>query len=143
MDALGKDTHTSENYSCQLTISRLRAVRDEGVPLSSLRIKFREQLTNLSRKLEQRSEEEAVIREMEYVRSSRTEPIAISTTQINDSFYEIDLAFWKSFLGPMMKYSSSIFPSDSASLADAEIFTLDDYITKAGIKDGWHILDLG
>ena len=80
---------------------------------------------------------------MEHVRSSRTKPVTIPTKPVNDDFYEIDSAIWKSFLGPMMKYSSSIFPSDSASLVDAEISTVEDYIVKADLRDGQSILDLG
>jgi cyclopropane-fatty-acyl-phospholipid synthase len=80
---------------------------------------------------------------MEQVRSSRTKPITIPTERVKDDFYEVDSVVWKSFLGPMMKYSSSIFPSDSASLVDAEISTLEDYIVKAGLNDGQNILDLG
>jgi cyclopropane fatty-acyl-phospholipid synthase-like methyltransferase len=80
---------------------------------------------------------------MEQVRSSRTKPITIPTERVKDDCYEVDSVVWKSFLGPMMKYSSSIFPSDSASLVDAEISTLEDYIVKADLKDGQNILDLG
>jgi cyclopropane-fatty-acyl-phospholipid synthase len=124
--------------------SDFSVVENEQIPLGALRIKFREQIRRLDARLQPATEVDAVNREIEWVRSSRRGPITSSSpSQINDECYEHDVTWWKSFLGPSLKYSASLFFTDSDSLADAELATLEDYVRKAELQDGQDVLDIG
>jgi cyclopropane fatty-acyl-phospholipid synthase-like methyltransferase len=80
---------------------------------------------------------------MAQVRASRSAPITSSHDASSNDSCALGLRFSSLFLGPLLKYSASIFPSDGASLAEAELFSLEEYIKKAEIRDGHYILDIG
>ena len=69
--------------------------------------------------------------------------IALHTDAANTQHYELPTSFFEQVLGPRLKYSASIYPDATTSLADAEIHTLEMYAEHLGISDGDRVLDLG
>ena len=70
-------------------------------------------------------------------------PIAEETASANSQHYEVPSGFFRSFLGPRLKYSACYWPSTTATLAEAEDYTLELCCQRAGIEDGMDLLDLG
>ena len=54
----------------------------------------------------------------------RNSAIAESTDKANEQHYEVPTEFFQAALGPHLKYSACIYPSDSATLGEAERHTL-------------------
>ena len=70
-------------------------------------------------------------------------PVAEQVESANDQHYEVPSAFFRTFLGPRLKYSACYWPTSSTTLAEAEEYTLDLCCRRAGIEDGMDLLDLG
>ncbi len=70
-------------------------------------------------------------------------PIAESPAAANAQHYEVPAAFFRSVLGPHLKYSSALFPPGVHTLADAERAMLDLTAERAEVRDGMRVLDLG
>ena len=79
----------------------------------------------------------------EFVEEMRREPIAVATDTANEQHYELPPEFFRTILGPFLKYSSCLWPEGVESLADAEECMLDLSCERAGIADGMEVLDLG
>ena len=73
----------------------------------------------------------------------RDSAIALHTDLANEQHYEVPTEFFQYVLGPRLKYSSCIYPNDHATLAEAEIHTLQLYKDRLDVKAGDHVLDLG
>lgn len=73
----------------------------------------------------------------------RESAVALHTDAANEQHYEVPTEFFQLVLGPRLKYSACIYPHDDASLAEAEIHTLQLYKERLGIKHGDAVLDLG
>lgn len=86
---------------------------------------------------------EATEEKMRYIEKLRTQSIAIETEAANQQQYKIATGVFASFLGPRMKYSCSLFRNGNETLAEAETAMLQQYLTKAELRDGMSILDLG
>lgn len=56
---------------------------------------------------------------------------------------KVSTEFILSTLGPYGKYSSCLYPTGRETLAEAERLMLESYCTKAQLRDGQDILDLG
>jgi cyclopropane-fatty-acyl-phospholipid synthase len=69
--------------------------------------------------------------------------VALHTGVANEQHYEIPTAFFEKVLGPRLKYSASIYPSSSATLAQAEDHTLELYRERLDVRPGDQVLDLG
>ncbi|KAI0339831.1 S-adenosyl-L-methionine-dependent methyltransferase [Trametopsis cervina] len=69
--------------------------------------------------------------------------IADVTHKANEQHYEVSTAFILSCTGTYAKYSCCLYPTGKESLDEAEILMLDSYCTKARLRDGMDILDLG
>jgi cyclopropane-fatty-acyl-phospholipid synthase len=69
--------------------------------------------------------------------------IALNTEEANEQHYEVPTEFFQAALGPHLKYSACIYPSDSATLGEAERHTLELYKARLDIRDGDNVLDLG
>jgi cation-transporting ATPase 13A3/4/5 len=80
---------------------------------------------------------------MEYVKLLKSRPIAIQTAKANEQHYEVGTGVLAACLGPRMKYSCCLYPTEDTNLAEAEIAMLETYIAKAKLRDGQSILDLG
>ncbi|KAF8973037.1 S-adenosyl-L-methionine-dependent methyltransferase [Flammula alnicola] len=78
---------------------------------------------------------------IEDVRSRGT--IADMPEKANEQHYEVSTEFILSTLGPYGKYSACLYPTGRETLAEAEELMLESYCTKAQLRDGLDILDLG
>ena len=60
-------------------------------------------------------------------RALRDSAVALHTGTANEQHYELPTEFFQQVLGPRLKYSACVYPTPSASLAEAEIHTLELY----------------
>jgi len=70
-------------------------------------------------------------------------PIAPLAEKANEQHYEVPPEFFRSVLGPRLKYSCAFFPGPETSLAEAEDRALEQVCARAEIGDGMRVLDLG
>jgi cyclopropane-fatty-acyl-phospholipid synthase len=70
-------------------------------------------------------------------------PIAKVTKKANQQHYEVPTEFFKTVLGPALKYSSCIWPEGVLTLGDAEQEMLRLSTNRAELKDGQRVLELG
>ncbi|KAI9850691.1 MAG: hypothetical protein M1838_005255 [Thelocarpon superellum] len=113
------------------------------LPHAIIRIGIRRQLQDRIRLIQATSLKEAYVRKMLYVRSLRSQPIAIETGKANEQHYEVGTGVLSACLGPRMKYSCCLYPKGGETLAQAEMAMLETYLDKADLHDGQSILDLG
>ena len=73
----------------------------------------------------------------------RDGPVAIETEAANRQHYEVPTEFFRLVLGPRLKYSSALWPSKHARLAQAEDAMLELTAHRAQLADGQRVLDLG
>ncbi len=73
----------------------------------------------------------------------RTGPIAPAPREANEQHYEVPAEFFQLVLGPWRKYSSGLWKTDNATLADAEVAMLELTCDRALPADGQDVLDLG
>ncbi len=73
----------------------------------------------------------------------RESAVALHTDAANEQHYELPTTFFENVLGPRLKYSACVFPHDNASLAEAELHTLEMYRERLAIEAGDTVLDLG
>ncbi|MBM4078008.1 MAG: class I SAM-dependent methyltransferase, partial [Planctomycetes bacterium] len=78
-----------------------------------------------------------------FVESMRTGPIAPVPEKANEQHYELPAEFFCAVLGPHRKYSSCFWPTETTSLADAELVALDSTCERADLLDGQSVLELG
>ena len=78
-----------------------------------------------------------------FVRDMENRPIAVSTAEANAQHYEVPSAFFRLVLGPRLKYSSCLYESPDATLAEGEERALAETCVHAGLADGQRILELG
>ena len=78
-----------------------------------------------------------------FARAMQAHPIAEYAQAANDQHYELPPAFFRSFLGPRLKYSCCLFESETTTLAEAEISALATTSERARLSDGQQILELG
>ena len=70
-------------------------------------------------------------------------PVAIETKAANEQHYEVPAAFYQLCLGPRLKYSSCFYTQGEESIKVAEETMLALTCTRAELKDGQKILELG
>lgn len=70
-------------------------------------------------------------------------PIAEHTEDANAQHYEVPSEFFDLVLGPQRKYSSCLYATPAATLAQAEETALSETAQHAGLADGQSILELG
>lgn len=106
----------------------------------------------------------AAKRYMEVLHDLKSSPIAIDTDKANEQHYEVPAEFFKTVLGPRLKYSACYFAEADVSqdktthrknkhgkdnqtpaeaLAKAEEYSLVQYCQRAQLQDGQQILELG
>ncbi len=109
-----------------------RGVAPDGVLRLGVRLALRRRL----RALQQGDPQERF-------RTLRGGPTAVATDAANRQHYEVPTEFFRMILGPRLKYSSALWPSGVATLAEAEDAMLELYAQRAGLADGQRVLDLG
>ena len=72
-----------------------------------------------------------------------TGPIAVATEEANEQHYTLPPAYFKTVLGPHLKYSSALYPTGKESLEQAEEAMLALTCERAGLANGQDILELG
>lgn len=78
-----------------------------------------------------------------FVEELKRSPIAIHTQDANQQHYEVPTAFFKTVLGPRLKYSSCWWDERTPNLAAAEEAMLSLTCERAGLAGQQHILELG
>jgi hypothetical protein len=73
---------------------------------------------------------------MEFVQDLHSRPIAIKQEKANEQHYEVPTSFLQLCLGPRMKYSSCLWPTETSSLGDAEDAILSSYCKEAKLGKG-------
>ncbi len=79
----------------------------------------------------------------QYANVLRNSPLAVHTQEANDQHYELPPEFFSIALGKHKKYSSAFWPENCPDLDHAEREALHTTLTRAEIKDGMQILELG
>ena len=70
-------------------------------------------------------------------------PIAIATDVANEQHYEVPAELFETFMGPHLKYSCGLWPTEHTTLAESEEAMLQLTCKRAGLEDGMDILELG
>lgn len=78
-----------------------------------------------------------------FLQRASTGPIAEHTAAANSQHYEVPAEFFRTVLGPQLKYSACWFANAADDLAAAEEAMLALTAQRAGLEDGQRILDLG
>lgn len=113
------------------------------LPHFVIRRGIRQQLQQRLHSIATTSLESSYASKMRYVDLLQTRPIAIETASANEQHYEVGTSVLANTLGPRMKYSCCLYPKGNESLAVAEMRMLEEYVTKAELKDGMKVFDLG
>lgn len=108
-----------------------------------LRAGIRRQLADRIRSIQTKSVAAAIEEKLTYITRLKTLPMAIETDAANAQHYEVGAGVLAACLGPRMKYSCCLYTTGKETLAQAEEKMLESYITKAELRDGMSILDLG
>lgn len=72
-----------------------------------------------------------------------TGPVTIATDDANRQHYTVPDLFFRTVLGPHLKYSACVWPQGVRRLQDAEEHTLTLTCERADLRDGHAILELG
>ena len=80
---------------------------------------------------------------LKLVKELKSSPIAIETRAANEQHYEVPTEFYKYCLGKNLKYSSCLYENGTKDLSEAERAMLELTCTRAELKDGMEILELG
>lgn len=113
------------------------------IPDAVIRRAIRARLGRQLARLERDAAGDAAAQVRRMAAELRRQPIAIHQDAANRQHYEVPAAFFRTFLGPRMKYSACAWPDGVSTLAQAEEATLAISCERAGIRDGMEILDLG
>jgi cyclopropane-fatty-acyl-phospholipid synthase len=73
----------------------------------------------------------------------RRSPVAVETDAANEQHYELPPDFFRNVLGRYLKYSACYYPTPETSLDEAEEAMLKLTCTRAELRDGMNILELG
>ena len=121
-----------------LTGLAARAVERAPIPDAITRLGVGYLVGRARRQLDAEGADERV-----FVTQMNRRPIALATDAANQQHYELPAEFFALILGPHRKYSSCLYPSPGASLAEAEAHALAETCDHAGLADGQEILELG
>ena len=106
---------------------------------SSVRYMLKRYLTNSSKL----SNSEIIQIQKDFCLKHSYGPIAKSTDEANNQHYEFPIEFFKTILGPKLKYSGSYFKNQNSNLENAELNSLEKYTQYAELKNSESILELG
>lgn len=131
----------------------LETLLDGGyLPEFVIRRGIRAQLAQRIRSIQTTSVAASYEAKMRYVDLLRERPIAIETAKANTQHYEVGTGVLSACLGPRMKYSCCLYEDGAGkdlvgwskdALGKAEVKMMEDYVAKAGLKDGMRVFDLG
>lgn len=78
-----------------------------------------------------------------FVAELKESPVALATDKANEQHYELPTTYFEAVLGPRLKYSCCFWPEGVEAISDAETQSLDLVASRADIKNGMSILDMG
>ncbi len=113
-----------------------KLLEKELVPDALVRFQIR-------RLLKQRIVQERGSDQNAFIEGMRRAAVAVSVESANSQHYEVPAKFFERALGPRMKYSCALFETGSESLGEAEEKMLSLTCSRADLKDGQSILELG
>lgn len=113
------------------------------LPDELLRRAIRARIGRHLAELERAAAGDAAAARRAFAQRLRREPVAVHTDAANQQHYEVPASFFRSYLGPRMKYSACSWPSGVTDIAAAEEAMLELTCERAGIGDGMEVLDLG
>ena len=120
-----------------------RALGAGIIPDSTLKFASRRAAASRTRQEERGGVEAQEDRLKEIVAHMSYGPVAEQVEVANEQHYEVPSEFFELFLGPRRKYSSAIWSKAQTSLPAAEAEMLGLTCTRAGLKNGMRILELG
>ncbi len=80
---------------------------------------------------------------LEFAEEMKRSRIALQTDSANAQHYEVPADFFRTVLGPRLKYSSAFYPEGCHSLKEAEEAMLRLTCERAELTDGQEVLELG
>lgn len=80
---------------------------------------------------------------MDWVATLKESPVALHTEAANAQHYEVPAAFFQAILGPHLKYSGCLWPTEVQDLAGAEAAMLGLVCERARLTEGQEVLELG
>ena len=83
------------------------------------------------------------VHNQDWVKQLKNSPIALVPEKANEQHYEVPPEFFLKTLGENLKYSCGYWENGAKNLNDSEIKMLDMYLSRAELKDGFDILELG
>ena len=87
---------------------------------------------------------DVVVKQIEFDRRQRNQkPVTIDADVTNEQLYANDPEFFRTHLGPKLKYSSCEWPDRNTTLPEAEIYTIARYQDMLGLPNGSRVLELG
>ena len=113
------------------------------LPDSLIRFGIRKLCAERLREITESDLERRLEKRREYLKGLRNSPLAIATKEANEQHYEVPASFFDLVLGKHKKYSSAHFSKKSLSLDQAEAEALEITMSRAGLKNGQQILELG
>ena len=121
----------------------MRAIEIGIVPDPAIRFGIRklckDRLRSLTRGTRELEQNEA----NEYIARLKSSPLAVHTEQANEQHYELPPEFFTLVLGRHRKYSSAYWDQNCTDLDQAEEHALDLTMSRAELKNGMNILELG
>lgn len=113
------------------------------LPDQLIRFGIRRLLGQRLRTEKKNSPEEQQRHMAELITMLKKSPIAVNTHDANGQHYELPTDFFRSVLGPNMKYSSCYWVNGTTDLGEAEKEMLKLTCERAELMDGQEILELG
>ncbi len=120
-----------------------RLLEHNVLPDTVVRFGIRRLLRARLRSEDKRSPESQQRHFMELMDELKSSPIAVHTECANEQHYELPAEFFRSVLGPHMKYSCCYWTDSHPGLAAAEETMLEMTCARAELGDGMEILELG
>jgi len=87
--------------------------------------------------------EDGITATRDFARAMSAKPVAVHPEAANAQHYEVPAGFFRLVLGPRLKYSSCLYETDTATLAEAEEKALAETAAHARLRQKQKILELG
>ena len=123
--------------------SAMHAAETGKLPDSVVRLGIRKLLNKRLQQIGSGGPEDRNSRFRRFVEDCGDGPIAVVPELANEQHYEVPAEFFKTVLGPRLKYSCCHFPDARTTLDEAEESALNITCERAGLQDGMEILELG
>lgn len=121
----------------------IRSVEQGLVPDRLVRLGIRRLLRERLAELHHGAAAETAALTAEFLRGMRAAELAPLPEKANEQHYEVPADFFAAVLGRHRKYSSCFWPAGVESLSQAEAAALELTCTRAGLRDGQDVLELG